>query len=104
MDLEILKEDFDYENKAMMQTSESQEVFKAGLEALPLLQTSGEALYEEFVNAVKARVKVKGKQLFMPIRLALTGKEHGPELKKIFPIFGMDGVRRRFERALNATV
>ena len=102
--LEILKEDFDYENKAMMQTSESQEVFKAGLEALPLLQTSGEALYEEFVNAVKARVKVKGKQLFMPIRLALTGKEHGPELKKIFPIFGMDGVRRRFERALNAAV
>lgn len=102
--LEILKEDFDYENKAMMQTPESREVFNAGLEALPLLQTSGEALYEEFVNTVKARVKVKGKQLFMPIRLALTGKEHGPELKKIFPIFGMDGVRRRFERALNATL
>lgn len=102
--LEIFKEDFEYENKAMMAAPESREVFNAGLEALPLLQTSGEALYEEFVNAVKVRVKVKGKQLFMPIRLALTGKEHGPELKKIFPIFGMDGVRRRFERALNATV
>ena len=102
--LEILKEDFEYENKSMMAAPESREVFNAGLEALPLLQTSGEALYEEFVNAVKARVKVKGKQLFMPIRLALTGKEHGPELKKIFPIFGMDGVRRRFERALNAAV
>jgi len=100
--LAILNEEFAYENQAMMQTPESQEIFRAGLETLPLLKSSGDALYEEFVNTIKPRVKAKGKLLFMPIRLALTGKEHGPELKKIFPVFGIDGVKRRLERALKA--
>lgn len=98
--LALLKEEFEYENQPMVKSPEAQEVFRAGLEVLPLLQTSGDALYEEFVNTLKPKVKAKGKQLFMPIRLALTGKEHGPELKKIFPLFGIDGVRRRLERAL----
>lgn len=100
--LEILKEEFEYENQAVMQSPESQEIFRAGLEVLPLLKTSGDALYEEFVNTLKPRVKAKGKQLFMPIRLALTGKEHGPELKRIFPIFGIDGVKKRLGRALKS--
>lgn len=30
---------------------------------------------------IKEKTTRKGKELFMPIRLALTGKEHGPELK-----------------------
>ena len=30
----------------------------------------------------------KGRALFHPLRLALTGREHGPELKKLLPLIG----------------
>jgi len=32
----------------------------------------------------------KGKTLFMPLRLALTGLDHGPELKNLLPIIGRE--------------
>ena len=35
----------------------------------------------------KARTNQKGKYLFHPIRVALTGKVSGPELDKLLPIF-----------------
>lgn len=96
--LEILNDNFDYENKALIETEEAREIFRAALIALPTLKGQGEALYDEFINAIKPRVKAKGKNLFMPIRLALTGKEHGPELKRIFPILGINSLKKRFER------
>jgi glutamyl-tRNA synthetase len=37
----------------------------------------------------------KGKELFMPLRLALTGLEHGPELKLMLPLIGETETRRR---------
>jgi nondiscriminating glutamyl-tRNA synthetase len=37
----------------------------------------------------------KGKELFMPIRAAITGKINGPELDKVFAILGRDCVLKR---------
>jgi glutamyl/glutaminyl-tRNA synthetase len=39
----------------------------------------------------------KGKELFMPIRAALTGKVHGPELDKVFAILGKDTALKRLK-------
>jgi glutamyl/glutaminyl-tRNA synthetase len=38
------------------------------------------------VNEVKAATGVKGKELFHPIRIALTGSTHGPEFDKLVPL------------------
>jgi glutamyl-tRNA synthetase len=43
-----------------------------------------------FTEAVMAATGAKGKALFMPLRKALTGKEHGPEMGKILPLIGRD--------------
>lgn len=48
-----------------------------------------------FVDAVKAKTGRKGKQLFMPLRLALTGREDGPELKTIFALLGREKAKAR---------
>lgn len=98
--LRFLAEDLHYENKDLITSEEGKEVCKAALEALPSIKGEGEALYESFINAIKPKVKAKGKNLFMPIRIALTGKAHGPEMKRIFPALGMERVKKRFERAL----
>ncbi len=39
-----------------------------------------EGTWKEWTNAVKSETGAKGKSLFMPLRLALTGRKHGPEL------------------------
>lgn len=40
--------------------------------------------------AIKAETGLSGRNLFMPLRLALTGHEHGPELKALLPLIGHD--------------
>ncbi|MCA1974168.1 MAG: glutamate--tRNA ligase, partial [Caenispirillum sp.] len=44
--------------------------------------------WSAFTGAVKARTGRKGKALFQPLRLALTGLDHGPELKGLLPLIG----------------
>lgn len=47
-----------------------------------------ENTWSEWTNDLKAETGRKGKQLFMPLRLALTGQSHGPELKTLLPLLG----------------
>ena len=54
-----------------------------------------EASWELLVNAVKEKTGRKGKELFMPLRLALTGREHGPEMKVVFALLGRDRAEKR---------
>ena len=48
-------------------------------------------------SAVKQATGAKGKDLFSPLRLALTGREHGPELKQLLPLIGRDRAAARLE-------
>jgi glutamyl-tRNA synthetase len=48
-----------------------------------------------WTGALKAATGRKGKPLFMPLRLALTGLEHGPELAPLLPLMGRDRVVAR---------
>ena len=49
----------------------------------------------QWTNAVKAATGAKGKALFHPLRLALTGQEAGPELKTLLPLIGRAKVVKR---------
>ncbi len=42
----------------------------------------------EWTAAAKTATGAKGKALFHPLRLALTGRGDGPELKKLLPLIG----------------
>ena len=61
-----------------------------------------EAMDEITPDAVKAAIKaimketgLKGKFVFMPIRIATTGQMHGPDLNYIITLFGKEKVLRR---------
>lgn len=43
-----------------------------------------------WTQAVKEATGAKGKALFMPLRQALTGLDHGPELKALLPLIGRE--------------
>jgi len=54
-----------------------------------------ETTWSTWVGAVKARTGRGGKSLFGPLRLALTGLDHGPELKSLLPLMGRRRVLAR---------
>jgi len=50
-----------------------------------------------WTSAVKAETGAKGKALFQPLRLALTGEGHGPELRQLLPLIGRERAQARLE-------
>jgi glutamyl-tRNA synthetase len=66
----------------------------AAAEVLPNGPYDG-STWSAFTNAVKEKTGAKGKALFMPLRQALTGLDHGPEMAALFPLIGEDRARKR---------
>jgi glutamyl-tRNA synthetase len=55
------------------------------------------ATWKTWTGALKTATGRKGKDLFMPLRLALTGLDHGPELAQLLPLIGRDKVLERLQ-------
>ncbi len=51
--------------------------------------------WKAWTGQVKERTGRKGKALFMPLRLALTGLHSGPELADLLPLLGREGTLAR---------
>ena len=52
---------------------------------------------QEAINFTKNNTGLKGKELFMPIRMAATYQEHGPELAKAIYLFGEKTIKERLK-------
>ncbi|HEX8165652.1 MAG TPA: glutamate--tRNA ligase [Beijerinckiaceae bacterium] len=63
-------------------------------EALPPVPWDA-STWKRWTDAVKATTGAKGRALFMPLRLALTGRDHGPELAPLLPLIGPERAKRR---------
>jgi glutamyl-tRNA synthetase len=63
------------------------EFLRTALSLLPAEPWS-EQVWADWTGALKDATGRKGKALFLPLRLALTGEEHGPELKALLPLMG----------------
>ena len=59
--------------------------------------TSQENSWQIWLEEIKKNSNRKGKELFMPIRLALSGKEHGPELKHVINLLSRDEIIARLK-------
>ena len=55
--------------------------------------------YSALTSALKAATGRKGKALFHPLRLALTGRDSGPDMHALLPLIGEAEARARLERA-----
>lgn len=70
------------------------EVFKEEIESTS--NWSVEAL-QDVINNVKEKAGVKGKMLFMPIRIAASGIMHGPELADTLYLIGKEEILNRLK-------
>jgi glutamyl-tRNA synthetase len=51
--------------------------------------------WSRWTEAVKAETGAKGRNLYMPLRKALTGFDHGPDMGALTPLIGRDRIERR---------
>lgn len=58
-------------------------------------QTWEKANWDAWINTLKTATGRKGRELFHPLRIALTGRENGPELRALLPLIGRE---RAFKR------
>ncbi len=72
--------------------------WKQGLEKAPDYMSSED--FEKLQNSIKDSCGVKGKHLFMPIRVAVIGKPHGAELKILVPLLHKSSLLKRVEMCL----
>ncbi len=87
--LEICQQPFRYQNKA-----EDKDFLVLAKECLPAKTNQPES-WQNWLNAIKQNSQRKGKELFLPIRLALTGKEQGPELKNLLMLIPREEILLR---------
>jgi nondiscriminating glutamyl-tRNA synthetase len=74
--------------------------FACALAHLP----STAADFKGYAQSVGKAVSLKGKDLFMPLRAALTGETHGPEMARVFPLIGVERARKRLQAALGIAI
>lgn len=67
---------------------------RAAFDCLPD-QPADETMWKNWTDAAKAQSGRKGRALFMPLRIALTGRAWGPELSDLLPLLGREEILRR---------
>ena len=68
---------------------------KAFLARAAALLAWSDSPWQDLTAALKAETGRKGKALFLPLRLALTGRPHGPDMGDLLPLIGEDEARLR---------
>lgn len=71
---------------------------RAALDALPP-EPWGPDVMRAWADALRDRTGRRGRELHGPLRLALTGEEHGPELRDLLPLIGRERAASRLRVA-----
>lgn len=77
---------------------EEAEFLRQALDRLPP-EPWGDETWGNWVKALGNATGRKGKALFLPLRRALTGEEHGPELRLFLPVIGRARAEARLRQA-----
>lgn len=96
-------DEFGFENDeaaAVLQAETVPTVIGMLLEELPKLEVLDGAAVKAFFKTIQKTTKLKGKDVFMPIRVALTGNQHGPELAEMVPLLGIERTEKRIRASL----
>jgi glutamyl-tRNA synthetase len=60
-----------------------------------------EATWGQWTQAIASATGLKGKSIFLPLRLALTGLPHGPEMRLLLPFIGPEEAMKRLKAAMD---
>ena len=73
-------------------------LFNTKLEKTSILDSMS---FKTIVSKIQDEIKVGGKDLWMPLRIAITGKMHGPDVASIVEILGKEACLQRLNNIIN---
>lgn len=91
---------FDEEELEILKQDTTVAVFEDFLEKLEVVGDFTSESIKTLIKTIQKDTGVKGKNLFMPIRIASTGSMHGPELNTSLELLGRDRVVARVKATL----
>ena len=86
------------EAKEVMALPTTKDVLKSFAEILSSLEEINADSVKAVFKEVQSKLGVKGKSLYMPVRLKLTGKMHGPEMVNIISVLGKEETINRLTK------
>ena len=95
----IFEDHIDIEEQLVeiVRSDDSKLVFAKMIEELNKIDTIDMGFAKSFMKTIQKSTNIKGKKLFMPVRIALTGSEQGPELVNVMYLLGKDKIISRLE-------
>lgn len=75
---------------------------RAFLDQASQAMAAGATDWQALTSTLKETTGRKGKALFLPLRLALTGREHGPDMAALLPLIGREAAIARLKAATKA--
>ena len=93
--------EFDEEELEILKQDSTKVVFEDFLGKLDSIQEFTADNIKTLIKSIQKDTGVKGKNLFMPIRIASTGSMHGPELNTSLELLGKERVSTRVKVALD---
>ena len=83
------------EAKLELAGEEVPQVIDAFKEKLDLAEELSPETVKKMLKDITKETKLGGRKVFMPLRVAITGKMHGPELHYIIPALGKEQIKKR---------
>lgn len=96
----IYSKEIEYDNEELVFNEDSQKVYTRFLSELDIVSHLDKDVFRQIMKTVQKETGIKGRLLWMPIRIALTGKEHGPDLPVIVELLGLKKCREYIKKAL----
>lgn len=100
----FFKDEFTLKDKDaidVLNNEASKNVLNVFLKKIDGLDKIDEDIFKDLIKEIGRETNLKGASLYHPIRVALTGRLNGPELKLIIPILDKENCVKRVKRALD---
>ena len=56
---------------------------------------------KDYIKSIVKKTKLKPKNVFMPLRIALSGRTHGPELPNLIYLWGRQNTLDRLQKTID---
>jgi nondiscriminating glutamyl-tRNA synthetase len=93
---------FEAEAREVLAEASAREVLKSFAAQVEQTGSVDAETMQERIKQVQKETGCKGKQLFMPIRAAVTGQTHGRDLNRTLALLGKERILQRLNQALAA--
>lgn len=96
--LAMLEDRFQIEDDELMKSEDVCKMLEAAQHTLESLEAPSADFWPDWTAKLKTHTKLKGKDLFIPLRIALTGRKEGPELRKFVLLLGREKTLERIRQ------